>query len=287
MALEVQVLFDVAVILIAAKVFGEIAVRLRFSSLVGEVIAGIVVGPLLGIIHPNGFVSQMAGLGVVFLMFLIGLGTKFEDFKNDIYKGSVLAVAGALLALIFGFAVGYYVIGTVLTGLVIGVALMSTSTAVSLRALIDVGEFRTGVYNKVTMILTADDVVAILSLSLLTSYFSFTLEIWKVAGLFFAVLGFFFLILTVGTKFVPPILELFSRIKDDQIMLSIPLVIVFLVAFASENVGIAAVTGAFLVGMAMNRSKFDDTDIAPKIRTIGYGLFIPLFFAYSALTLDF
>ena len=286
MALEIQVLFDIAVILIAAKVFGEIAQQLKFSSLVGEVIAGVVVGPLLGLVHPNGFVSQMAGLGVIFLLFLIGLGTRFDDFKHDIYKGSALAAAGALLSLGFGFIVGYYVFGTVLSGLVVGLAIMSTSTAVSLRSLIDVGEFRTGVYNKVTMILTADDVVAILALSLMTSYFSYTLEIWKVAALFFAVLGFFFLILTAGSKIVPPLLDVFSKIKDEQIMLSIPLVIVFLVSFASENVGIAAVTGAFLVGMAMNRSKFADTDIAPKIKTIGYGLFIPLFFAYSAISLD-
>jgi Kef-type K+ transport system membrane component KefB len=281
-----EILFDIAIILIVAKVFGEIAERMRFSSLVGEVIAGIAVGPLLGLVHPSTFLGQIANLGVVFLMFLIGLGTKFDDFKRDIYKGSLLAVAGAALSAVLGFMIGSYVFNNFYAGLVIGAALVSTSTAVSLRSLIDIGEFRTNVYNKITMILTADDVVAILTLALMTSYFTFSVEIWKVAALFFAVIGFFFLVLTAGSRFVPKVLDLFSKLPDEQIMLSIPLVIVFIIAFASENVGIAAVTGAFLTGMAMNRSNLAESTIAPKVKTIGYGFFIPIFFAYSALILD-
>ncbi len=284
--MTMEILFDIAVILIFAKIFGEIAERLRFSSLVGEVIAGITVGPLLGIVHPSAFLGQLAGLGVIFLMFLIGLNTKFDDFKRDIYKGSVLAVAGAALSAVLGFMIGSYVFNNFYAGLVLGAALVSTSTAVSLRSLIDAGEFRTNVYNKITMILTADDVVAILTLALMTSYFSYSVEIWKVIALFFAVIGFFFLVLTAGTRFVPRVLDLFAKVPDEQIMLAIPLVIVFIIAFASENVGIAAVTGAFLTGMAMNRSSLADSAIAPKVKTIGYGFFIPIFFAYSALILD-
>ena len=287
MALEVQVLFDIAIILIAAKIFGEVAERLKFSSLVGEVLAGIVVGPLLGLVHPSTFLGQVAGFGILFLLFLIGLNTKFDDFKKDIYSGSFLAIVGAAISLIAGFMIGYGLFGSVNIGIVIGIAMLSSSTAISLRSLIDVGEFRTHIYQKLTAIASADDVIAILALSLLTTYFTYgVVEIWKVAALFFAILGFFFLILTAGSRFVSHLLDAFSKVKDDQIMLSIPLVIVFIVAFASEQVGIAGVTGAFLAGMAMNRSSLAESVIVPKIKTIGFGFFIPLFFAYSALILD-
>src|SRR3989338_11588659 len=97
MALEVQVLLDIAIILIAAKILGEIAQRLKFSSLVGEVIAGLVVGPLLGIVHPSALLSQVASFGILFLLFLIGLNTKFDEFKKDIYRGSFLAATVAVL----------------------------------------------------------------------------------------------------------------------------------------------------------------------------------------------
>ncbi len=287
MALEVQVLLDIAIILIVAKVFGEIAERLKFSSLVGEVIAGILLGPVLLVVRPNEFLSQVASFGILFLLFLIGLNTRFDEFKKDIYKGSFLAIVGALISFVAGFLIGYGVFSSAQIGIVLGVAMLSSSTAISLRSLIDIGEFRTHIYQKLTAVASADDVIAVLAMSLLTTYITYgAVEIWKVAALFFAVLGFFFLILTAGSKFVAGFLQAFSRLKDEQIMLSIPLVIVFIVAFVSEQVGIAGVTGAFLAGMAMNRSQLAESVIAPKIKTIGFGFFIPLFFAYSALILD-
>src|SRR3989344_4127868 len=226
MALEVQVLLDIALILVVAKIFGEIATRLKFSSLIGEILAGILLGPVLLIVHPNDFLERVASFGILFLLFLIGLHTRFDEFKKDIYKGSVLAVAGAIISFVAGFMIGF------------------------------------GVFN------------------------SFTTGIVLVVALFFAVLGFFFLILTVGSKFVSRFLDAFKNVKDEQIMLSIPLVVLFIVAFISEHVGIAGVIGAFLAGIAMNRSPLAESVIAPKIKTIGYGFFIPLFFAYSAVILD-
>ena len=287
MALEVQVLLDIALILIVAKIFGEIAQRLKFSSLIGEILAGVLLGPVLLIVHPSDFLERVASFGILFLLFLIGMHTKFDEFKKDIYKGSFLAISGALISFAAGFIIGYGVFDSFVTGIVLGVVLLSSSTAIALQSLGDIGEFRTNLYNKLTAVSSADDVVGILALSLLTTYLTYgTVEIWKVVGLFFAVLGFFFLILTAGSKLVAKFLQAFSKVKDEQIMLSVSLVILFVVAFVSEQVGIAGVIGAFLAGMALNRSPIAESVIVPKIKTIGYGFFIPLFFAYSAIILD-
>ena len=285
--LEVQVLLDIALILIVAKIFGEIAQRLKFSSLIGEILAGVLLGPVLLIVHPSDFLERVASFGILFLLFLIGMHTKFDEFKKDIYKGSFLAISGALISFAAGFIIGYGVFDSFVTGIVLGVVLLSSSTAIALQSLGDIGEFRTNLYNKLTAVSSADDVVGILALSLLTTYLTYgTVEIWKVVGLFFAVLGFFFLILTAGSKLVAKFLQAFSKVKDEQIMLSVSLVILFVVAFVSEQVGIAGVIGAFLAGMALNRSPIAESVIVPKIKTIGYGFFIPLFFAYSAIILD-
>jgi Kef-type K+ transport system membrane component KefB len=111
-------------------------------------------------------------------------------------------------------------------------------------------------------------------------------QIWTVAALFFAVIGFFLLITSAGAKIVAKFLDFFRGMKDEQILVSIPIVIIFAVAFLSEEVGIAGVTGAFLAGMVMNKSKLRETVIEPKMKIIGYGFFIPLFFAYSAIIFD-
>ena len=287
MALEVQVLLEIALILVVAKIFGEIATRLKFSPLIGEILAGILLGPVFLIVHPSDFLERVASFGILFLLFLIGLHTRFDEFKKDIYKGSFLALTGALISFAAGFMIGYGVFSSFTTGIVLGVILLSSSTAIALQSLVDVGEFRTSLYHKLTAVSSADDVVGILALSLLTTYLTYgTVEIWKVIALFFAVLGFFFLVLTAGSKAVAKFLEIFQRMKDEQIMLSIPLVVLFVVAFVSEHVGIAGVIGAFLAGIAMNRSPLAESTIVPKIKTIGYGFFIPLFFAYSAVILD-
>lgn len=287
MVLDVAILLDIALILIAAKVLGEISERLGFSPLVGEVVAGVLLGPVLLLIGPDPFLEQIAGFGILFLLFIIGLETNFDAVKKDAYRGSVLAILGAALSFAAGFFIGTTFFGSANTGIFMGIAMVSTSTAITLRSLIDVGEMKTRVYEMSLAIDMADEVIAILSLSLLVTYFTYgSVQIWTVVGLFFAVLGFFLLIMTAGTRIVNKFLEFFRVMKDEQILVAIPLVIVFFVAFLSEQTGIAGVTGAFLAGMAMSKSRMTESTILPKVKVLGYGFFIPLFFAYSAIIFD-
>jgi Kef-type K+ transport system membrane component KefB len=285
--MDVGILLSIALLLLVAKIFGEIAERLKVSALVGEVFAGILLGPILMWVTPNPILAQIAGFGILFLLFLIGLQTNFDYVRKDIYTGSYLAIAGCGLSFIFGFFTGLILFESINIGLFLGFAILSTSTAITMRSLIDIGEFKTKLYNIALAIDIADEVIAILALSLLTAFLTYgSLKIWEVAGLFFAILGFFLLIITVGSKFIGRCLKVFQTLHDEYIIVAISLVIVFLVAFASENVGIAGVTGAFLAGVAMSKSHLTEPIIIPKMKVIGYGFFIPLFFAYSAVLMD-
>jgi Kef-type K+ transport system membrane component KefB len=170
MVLEVGLLLDIAILLLTAKVLGEISERLGFSSLIGEVVAGMILGPVLLIVHPHQFLEQLSMFGLLFLLFLIGLDTRFEDVKKDVYKGSVLAVIGSGFSFIAGFLVGTLVFNSAQVGIFLGVAMVSTSTAITFRALIDIGEMKTRIYEMTLAMNMADDVIAILGLSLLTTY---------------------------------------------------------------------------------------------------------------------
>ncbi|MEM7819660.1 MAG: cation:proton antiporter [Candidatus Aenigmatarchaeota archaeon] len=285
--MEVQVLLSLALILLVAKIFGEIAERLRFSSMVGEVIAGIVLGPVLGLVVATPFLEQISRFGILFLLFIIGLSTNFDMVKKDIYTASILAIGGCGLSFVLGFLIGYILFNSLNIAIFLGVALLSTSTAITMRSIIDIGEFKTKLYNILLAIDMADEVLAILALSLFTTYAIFGyVEIWKVFGLFFVVIGFFLFIISFGSKIIGRALRIFQSMHDEQIIVTVSLAIVFIVAFASESVSIAGVTGAFLAGMAMSKSPITESVIIPKIKIIGYGFFIPLFFAYSAIILD-
>lgn len=282
-----ELILDIALLLLAAKLLGEITGRMGFSSLVGEITAGVLLGPVFHIISPNGVFEQLVFFGILFLLFMIGLSTKYEDIRKNVYVGSFLAFSGAALAFVGGMAAGIYIFHDFNIGLFLGVAMISTSTAIPLKILMEKGEFQTRVGRTLAVIAVADDIIAILALSILTTYFTGGgVNIWNVFSLFFAVLGFILVVLTFGAKVVGRILSLLRFIRDEQMLLSLPIAIIFLTAFVSENIGVAAVTGAFLAGITMSKSPYTDPVIMPKFRVIGNGFFIPLFFAYSGILMD-
>ena len=285
--MNVDILFAIGILLLFAKVFGEITERLKMGSLIGEVTGGIIAGPLLGIVTPDPFIAELAGFGILFFLFLVGLQTRFEEVKGNIYSSSFLAVMGALLSFLAGFVIGYIVFNDVLIGAVIGMALTATSDVVPIRSLMDIGELNTKIGKMVVAVNLADDVVAILSMSILTTFLSLgAVRVWEISILFFAIIGFFLVILTFGSKVVGRFLTMFQTMRDEYMLLSVPLIVMFIVVYASEHIVLAGVVGAFLAGMAMSKSSITEPVIIPKVKTVGYGFFIPLFFAYSAIAIN-
>ncbi len=287
MVVEVKILLDIALILIFAKIFGEIAERIKLDPLLGQIAAGLLLGPILLWVQPTIFLEQIAFIGIIFLMFLLGLSTKFDEVKKDVYAGSALAVSAAALSFIGGFAVGEFIFQSFNVGLFLGVALMSTSTAIPIKALFDSGELKSRVGHMLVVTAMADDIIAMLGVSLLTTYFMVgAVQIWQIAALFFTIMGVTFIILTFGSRVSNRALSFFQKMRDENTLITFAIAIVFVLSFLSQRVGVAAVTGAFLAGMAISKSVFNEPIIGPKVRTIGYGIFIPIFFAYSALLVD-
>ncbi|MDI6721258.1 MAG: cation:proton antiporter [Candidatus Aenigmarchaeota archaeon] len=282
-----SILLEIAIILIFAKIFGEITQRLKLSSIVGEVLAGVVIGSLFHF-RPDHFLEIIAGIGILLLVFLIGLQTKFEEIRSDIYRGSLLAILGSVLTFIGGIILGDIIFGSLNTGIVIGVAMVSTSTAIPIKALIDRGQIRTPAGKILVIIAVADDIIAILALSLMSTYFSGTaINIWNIVVLFLVMLGFIFFTLTAGSKAVEKIISFVGyHIKDEQALITAPIAVALATAALSQRLDIAAVTGAFVAGMIMSKGVFTKSIIIPKLETIGFGFFIPIFFAYSGMLMD-
>lgn len=281
------IIFQLGILLLFAKILGEITKKLIASSLVGEIVAGVIVGPVLGLVSPNETLEFFAFLGLLVLVFMIGLETKFGEIKKDVYTGIWLAVIGAVLSFAAGYFIGDLIFGSFNVGIAIGVAMISTSTAIPIKILIDRGDYHTRTGKVFVIMAIADDVIAILALSLLVSYFAAgTIAFADVLSLFFAILGFIFVLVTAGDKIINKFIRFVHRSRDEQILFTIPLAIAFLVGVWSENIGLAVIMGVFIAGMAMSRSYFRESIIAPKIKTFGYGFLVPIFFAYSSIFVD-
>ena len=282
-----ELFLSIALLLVVAKVFGYVTNRYTGSSILGEILAGVALGPVLHLVAPNDLLKQFADFGIILLLFLIGLSTHFDEIKGDMYSASFLAAGGSILSFIVGFGAGMVMFGSLNTAIVLGLVLLSSSTAVAVKSFMDIGEFKTRIYKMIVGMSMADDAISIMALALFTSFIAHgAVDIWRAVGVFFVVIGFFFAITSFGSKLAGRIMSISTTVRDEYFVVALSLVILFAVAFISENVGIAAVTGAFLAGITMSRSNLTEPIIIPKIKVIGYSFFIPLFFAYSAIIMN-
>ncbi|MBI2579051.1 MAG: cation:proton antiporter [Candidatus Aenigmarchaeota archaeon] len=275
-----EMLLSIGMLLLFAKIFGELAERFGVASLVGEIAAGIFVGPLLGIAQLGPFLNVIMTLGIVFLLFYSGLEVKLEDIRPDLYTASTLATLGGAASALLASAVSYYFFHDVLTSIIIGIVLISTSNGTVFRILAKTGNFKTAIGRLVIATTIADDVVSILALSFFTSLvLKSGVYVNELFTLLLISLGFYLFLLTAGTRVFSRFLSVTGLFRDEQIFLAMPVSIAFLASVFTENLGLSFATGAFLTGMAMSKSRFAETIIVPKMGIISNGFLIPLFYA--------
>lgn len=277
-----EMLFTVLVLLFFARVGAEIAERMNQSSLLGEIAGGLVAGPsVLGIIKPDGGVSDFLELGGILLLFLIGLNTRMDEMQDDLFDSLVLGVAGQVVSFAVIFLAAHYLLGFAsATSAFLGAIFSSSSTSVVVRTLIDINRFYTKVGKLLTSLSFVDDFVGIVIFAIAATFFSNTAlntgEIWK---LILTVIGFITILTTVGSKIIPHIFDMAEKMLIKESLVSFSLIICFGIALLAHQIGIALIIGAFLAGMVINKSPFINPTVAPKLSAIAYGFFIPMFFA--------
>ena len=136
-------LLDIALILLSTKLFGLFSKKLRMPSVVGALIAGIVLGPaFLNIVGPSDLINSLSDIGVIVLMFAAGLETSVSDLKKAGFKAFIIAVLGVLVPLGMGYVVAsFYNVGPEawLQNLFLGVILTATSVGITVETLKEMG----------------------------------------------------------------------------------------------------------------------------------------------------
>lgn len=296
-----SVLIYLAVFLIAAKAGGALSSKLGQPEVFGELIAGILIGPsvagaitqgILGFplcVNPDApegqFMALLGELGIIILMFLAGLSIEVEEFRRAGRPSTIVAASGVVVAFLLGFGAASLFGWTPLEAGFAGGILVATSVGITVSTLMELHVLHTKVGLTILGAAVIDDVMGIIILSILSGMafgalsFLGIAEILALMGVFFAV------VLVFGFRVVPQVLSYASRFAADEIVLSITLAIIFLVSAMAEKVRIAAITGAFLVGLIISKSPFADS-IREKAATVGYGFLIPLFFVNMGVETD-
>lgn len=278
-------LLQVAIIFAAAKIAGEIVVRLGGVALVGELAAGTILGPhALGLISEDPLAVGLAELGVVVLLFSVGLEMDFGQLRVVGLRGIAVGTVGIVLPFIAGAGLMYAIGEPTPTALFVGTALVATSVGITARVLADLGLL--GETESVIILAAAvvDDVLALLVLAAVTASASGTLDAAQLGILLLETIVFIGILLTMG-RFV--VRRQGARVRALRIPnggLSFALILCFTLAVLAGIIGLAAIVGAFLAGLLV-ADLSDELELKRDLEPIRVFL-VPFFFVMTGARLD-
>jgi Kef-type K+ transport system membrane component KefB len=282
-----RLLGSLAALLIAARLLGEAAQRLGQPSVLGELLAGILLGPsLLGIIDPTAPVMHTLGeLGVVILLFQIGLHTNLKDILAVGLPATLVGVAGVIVP----FASGYFVATALglggVTAVVCGAALTATSIGISARVLSDLGQLETIEGRIVLGAAVLDDVVGLIILSIVSGLAAGGAVSLATIGQTTALaVGFLAIALIVGRLVAPGLMRVVSMLRVDGAIGSIALAFAFALAALASVAGSALIIGAFAAGLVLHTTP-EAKRVEKATTTLGH-FFVPAFFVVVGASID-
>ena len=303
--LDTAVLIGIAIILVAAKLGGELFERIRQPAVLGELFAGIVLGNLVMFgfngaepLKTNETVAALAELGVIILLFEVGLESDLREMIEVGWSSLLVAVLGVIAPFFLGWAVSAYFIPdeAQLVHIFIGATLCATSVGITARVFKDLGKLATREARIILGAAVIDDVLGLLILAVVAGAIKAAgtggvLSMLDVAAI--ALKSFAFLIgaIAIGHLFMPRLLRGAGRFETRGVLLTLAISFCLVLSWAAAKVGLAPIVGAFAAGLILDevhyqpadgRKKRDLHDLLQPVSTV----LVPIFFVLMGLKVD-
>jgi len=282
-----KVLITLVAILVSTKILGELAQRLRQPAVLGELIAGVLLGgSVLALVDPaDPVIHTMAELGVIILLFTIGLETELASLLRVGPAATAVAFAGVAVP----FGLGYY--SAIMLGLsqvpalVCGAALTATSVGITARVLSELGWLDTTEGQVILGAAVIDDIVGLIILAVIAAIVGgATLTVGSVSRISGVAIAFVAIAVLAGSVVAAPVFRVFERIQSANALGLFGLAFAFLLAWLAQKFGSAMIVGAFAAGLVLYRLP-QRHDIERATTTIGH-FFVPIFFASVGAAVD-
>ena len=279
---------DLAIIIVFAKIFAIIARKLKAPQVVGQIIAGLLIGPsVLGLVQQSDFLIQMAEIGVVILMFSAGLETNLKDLMKTGPIAFLIACAGVFIPLVGGslLYMGFYGMSPwgseeFYKAVFIGVIMTATSVSITVQSLKELGKLKGKVGTTILSAAIIDDVIGIIVLTFVIGFKNPDSNPGKVV---ISTILFFAFALIVGFVLYKIFKKLDKRYPHTRRIAILGLALCFAFSYIAEvYFGIADITGAYVAGIILCSIQ-DSEYIAEKMDINSYMLFGPVFFASIGL----
>jgi len=287
-----------AIIIIVAKAGGYVSTRLGQPAVLGELLAGIIIGPTaLDMLHTWPAFSQdehlseslifMAEIGVLLLMMLAGLELDLDDLLKSGKTSALSGTFGVFVPLLLGFGTARLFGLDNTEAVFLGLALSATSVSISAQTLMELKVLRSRVGLALLGAAVFDDILVILLLSIASIFVGGAAGgVGEVVEVLLRIVLFLAIASALGFWLLPRLTSRVNRLPISQGALAFVLVTTLLYGWAAETIGgIAAITGAFLVGLFLSRSPLRG-QLEGGVSALAYGFFVPVFFVSIGLEVD-
>jgi Na+:H+ antiporter len=273
-----QIPLSMLVVFVSAKLMAELFERFNQPGIVGEILAGIVIGPsLLGLIAPSDFLTALSDLGAMFLLFRVGLDVRSSELLKVGGTATLVACSGVVVPFLLGWGILVLWGSSTHEAVFVGASMVATSVGITAQVLSSKGLLHVISSKIILAAAVIDDVLGLLVLAVVSSLTHGKLNIAELALTAVLAIGFTGIVAKWGThamgRLVPHV-HLKMRVGEAQFALAMSLL--FALSLAAVYIGVAAIVGAFLAGMALAETT------GPRVRDLAHGvteLLVPFFLA--------
>ncbi|MCJ7508269.1 MAG: cation:proton antiporter [candidate division Zixibacteria bacterium] len=280
-----KILLDLLIMFAAAKLFGEIFERLKLPAVVGEILAGVCLGPyFLHIITPTEFYHVLAEIGVIILLFYVGLQTGIDEIIK-VGKNSIsVAVLGVVLPFILGYAYVLFSGHSTVEGMFIGAAMVATSVGITARVMADLNVLDKKVSKVILAAAVADDIIGMIVLAIVTGMEKGTLSYLNIILVILEAVGFVIFLMIIGHRVIKRVTPKVDSLKTRNAPFAFAIILCLALSVLAGYIKLAAIVGAFMAGMILSEFNIRFS-LSSKMESL-YDFLVPFFFVVMGANVD-
>jgi Kef-type K+ transport system membrane component KefB len=281
-----ELLVGLAIIWAAAKLAGEAMERFGQTAVLGELLAGVLIGPgVLGLAHPSEPLKALAELGVIVLLFEIGLESDLGELLRAGIQSTAVALVGTVCPFVLGYALATAWGTTPLAAVFIGATLTATSVGITARVLSDLGRIQDLTAKVVLGAAVVDDVLGLMILAVVAGLAqSGSISAGSVLTILAKAVGFLAVAIVLGLRLAPALAAGLTRMRTRGSLIVGALIFCVLLAAGAERIGLAGIVGAFAAGLVLARTE-RQAHIETALRPVA-DVLVPIFFVVVGMQVE-
>jgi Kef-type K+ transport system membrane component KefB len=281
-----ELLIALVIIWLAGKLAAEGMERIGQTAVLGELLAGVVIGPgVFGLVRESEAIHALAELGVLILLFEVGLECDFEKLVKAGLQAMLVAMVGVVVPFAAGFTLMYWLGHSALVAVFVGATLTATSVGITARVLADLGRLQDTTANVVLGAAVVDDILGLITLAVVAGIAEAgSISPVGIGLLVMKSVAFLALAMVIALRRAPVLIALIGRLRARGALLVSSLVFATALAAAADWIGLAAIIGAFAAGLILSRTE-RHVQLEEHVKPVA-DLLVPIFFVTVGMKVE-